>query len=146
MDILKFNWDIESEYMIMETKVSEGRLFIKSYGCYCKQYSQKHYITIKETVETTKTCIASGVLQFLLGDISYNDKYDDGVIVKVNRQDFKYFNQLVFRNKYYMTGGGGFLNKLYSKVIDLVLDESTTYELGYYGVQISEISRSEDIR
>lgn len=146
LDILTFNQAIENEYIIMNTKVSDGRLFIKSYGCYCKQYNQKHYVTIKETIETTTTCVASGALEFLLGDISYTDKYDDGTIVKVDRQDYKYFNQLVFRNKYYMTGRSGLLNKLYSKVLNLVLDESTTYELGFYGVQISEISRSEDIR
>lgn len=91
-------------------------------------------------------CLANGALQFFLGEPRYYDKYDNGVIVMIDRLDYKYFNQLVFRNKYYTTGNTGSLNRLYSKIINIFLDESTIYELGFYGVQISKITQISDIK
>jgi len=143
LDILNLNWEIETKYLFFDTKEIDGRLFVKFFGCYCKQYNHRHYIYIK-TEEITDTnpgsCIATGMSRLLLRDFKSTDRYDSSATeVKIDRNSYKYFNELVFRNKYYMTGRNTILGKLYSKMMNMALDETTFKDIGFWGVLIGEL-------
>jgi hypothetical protein len=141
LDILNLNWEIETKYLFFDTKETDGRLFVKFFGCYCKQYNHRHYITTEEITDINPgSCIATGMSRLLLRDFTSIDKYDSSATeVKIDRNSYKYFNELVFRNKYYMTGRNTVLGKLYSKIMNMALDETTFKDIGFWGVLINEL-------